>query len=170
MKHGWLLAVLPLVAALYLAVRRNTQKKREFEELKAKEELLSNIKQFSGYFHPIFQAAQMQNIQRTQKHLDNWYRQAAGFKSLKHYLDPLFGSEKSPLDIAVSLMEIWTRWGIQHDFPGSLFSIADKHEALYLFDDVYETGEQARVVRPAWWIQTEDRIFCIETGIAEIEN
>jgi len=169
MKYGWLLAALPVGTAVFLAVRRKTRKQRELEELKAKEELLTNIKQFSDCFLPLFQAVQSENSKRAQKYLDIWKQRASNLVHLGHFLDSLSGTGKSPLDIAASLVEAWDRWGIHHDPVGSVFTITREHEALYLFDDVYEIGDPARVVRPAWWVRTEDRPVCIETGIAEIE-
>lgn len=169
MKYGWILAALPVGAALFLMVRHKLRQKTAQEELQAKEELLTNIKRFSGCFHPLFQAVQGENIKRAQKHLDIWKQQASGFEHLERFLDSLSRAEKSPLDSAASLMEAWECWGIHHDPAGSVFTIAREHEALYLFDDVYQPGDQARVTRPAWWVRTEDRLICIETGIAEIE-
>lgn len=169
MKYSWILSTLIAGAALFLVVRHKARKRYELEELRAKEELLMNIKQFSGCFHPLFQAVQTKNMKHAQKYLDNWKQQASGFENLGRYLGSLSVGKKSPLDSAVALMEVWRSWGIQYDLPGSLFSIMREHEALYLFDDVYEIGDQARVVRPAWWVRTQDHLICIETGIAEIE-
>ena len=169
MKYGWILAVLPAGIALLLLARQKAKKQEALRELRAKEELLTNIKQFAGCFHSLSQAVQTKNASRAQRHLDKWKQKAAGLENLEHWLDSLSGQKEDPLTEAASLMETWKRWGICSDSPGDLFQITQEHEVLYLFDDVYNIGDQARVDRPAWWVRNGERLICIETGVAEIE-
>lgn len=169
MKHVWILAVLAVGGvALWALHRKNAQQVSDGEE-EAKTEMLKNIKRFSGCCQSLLMAVQEQNSSLTQRNLAAWKKRMSDFPALCAYFEALCVSGKTPLETATVWLETLERWGIQHSERGEVFSVSCEHEALYVFDDVYSTGAEARVVQPAWWLQVEDHLICIETGAAEIQ-
>lgn len=168
MKFGWVLAALTVTAAVLLAVRHKIYPNPSKEDPMAREEWLENAKKFSGRYQSLAKAIGAGNRHLAQKHMDVWRDQAGELCNLRRFLDSLCAEKPDPLDAAAALLRTLEHWGVQHHVLDDVFTITREQEALYLFDDAYEPGEQARVVRPAWWIQTEERLVCIETGAAEI--
>lgn len=171
MKYLWILAVLLLAVLLILILllRRKSSRNTPGEEAEAKAALTENIKQFSGCFQPLFQAVQAKNTSRAQKYLGLWKERTADYPALSGFFDSVCAAQADPLENAKAWIQTLERWEIRHDLPGSSFTITREHDALYLFDDVYQVGDSASVVRPAWWIQADGQLICIETGAAEIE-
>ena len=168
MKHIWVCAALILCSAAVILYLKKGQKARK-EELQAKQEILDHVKHFSGCYQPLFDATESGNLLLTQKLLESWKARMNGHAALESYFDKLSIKEKDPLEGAKKWIRVLERWGIRHDLPGTIINITKDHEKLYLFDDVYALGASARVVRPAWWLETEEERICIETGGAEIE-
>jgi len=168
MKYLWILAIILLAAVLFLLLRRRPSLKISAEELAAKDELLNNAKQFSGCFQALLQAVQESNAPLVQVLLDVWKQQTAEFSMLGSVFDAVCCGD-DPISNANAWLKTLSSWGIVHDTPGTLFTITAEQETLYLFDDVYGPNTQAKVVRPAWWIQEADLLICMETGGAEIQ-
>ena len=168
MKFLWIPAMLLVVGLLWL-IRRSSVRRTLARELAAKEELLANIKRFSGCFQSLLEAAQAQNAPLTQKILDIWAKRMTDYPALRVYFEMSCASCKNPLQCAGRWIEKLKSWEIRHDIPGTVFSISETHEKLYLFDDIYTMGADAKVLQPAWWLEAEDKLLCIETGTAEIQ-
>ena len=167
-KYLCVTAVLLLSVFVLVAKHRGPNIRISSEELAAKEDLLSNIKLFSGCFQPLADALQNGNIPLVQKLMYLWQSRSVCLPALSAYLSAVYTSNTEPLIGAQAWINTLERWNIQHDTPDYVFKITTNHEKLYLFDDVYSIGDHARILRPAWWIQQKDFISCIETGAAKI--
>lgn len=168
MKHLWICTTLVVCSAALILYLKKRHKKSK-EEIRAKQELLDHVKQFSGCFQPLFDAAESGNPLLAQKMLDSWKMRMTDCTVLESYFRKLSIKDKDPLDGAKEWIQVLEQWGVRHDMVGTVICITKAHEMLYLFDDVYTLGSSARIVRPAWWLQTGDELICIETGGAEIE-
>ena len=166
-RYLWIPALL-LALALLLLFLRKLWKAAHPDSTKAKEDLMQHIRHFAGLYNPLFQAVESQNSRRAEKYLNIWEKQANDLENLRLFLKALRRQADDPLVCADALLTMLEIWGIDHDSAGYIIPVTKEQEALYLFDDVYQMGDQARIVRPAWYLVTEDRLICIETGTAEI--
>lgn len=168
MKYIGVLIVLFLGIILALFFRNNRAKQNKVDELKAKEELLKNVKQFAGCFQPLLLALSEKDISNAQKFMDIWEKRVLEYPLLHQYFRSMC-SDKDPLTNVASWIQTLECWGIEHDLSGSLFVITQEREVLYVFDDIYPMGVKAKVVQPAWWVKTSERTICLETGAAEVQ-
>ncbi|MBQ7917010.1 MAG: hypothetical protein IJ315_09550 [Firmicutes bacterium] len=153
------LGIVILLAVAALAIGRCNQKKR-LEA--ARKELFENIGRFSGCFQPLYDLNLMSNSEMEKYILDMWKKKVEALPNLEY----LFNKKCSHREEWFQLLD---EWGIKHDERDEILTIAPEHESLYLFSDVYEMGNKAKVMRPAWWYVMNGEKKCLEMGIAMIE-
>lgn len=167
-KYLWVPMVLLMTALLVVYRRHDAASKAAVQA--AKTALLDNIKRFVGCFQPLMEAVQDKNVPLARKIMELWGKRSVNFPELHRYLEALQTAEPDALSAAKTWIRTLESWGIRHDTVGEVFEITKEQETRYFFDDIYEYGNRARVVRPAWWTDGEDAYsVCIETGAAEIE-
>ena len=176
-KIHWLIVVFLFAAiAIVVCVRQlihNRIKKAEestrYIEEKAKEEFLTCAVAFSGYYQPLYDAISSEDANISQRMLDIWGKRMEEMT----YVKLLFSAICRQTDDICKNGEKWLdtihSWGIKQDKLGE-FVISSSHQILYLFDDVYEIEDIAEVIKPAWFYINEDRIKCIEQGIARVKE
>ena len=169
MKYIWVLAALAVGGTALWILRSKTKSKASDEEWAAREELIGNVRRFSGCCQTLLMAVQTQNALLIQKKLDAWKKRMVEMPAICGYFEKLCAARATPLETAIDWLSTLERWGIQHGEIDSVFTITNDYEKLYIFDDVYPMGAEAKVIQPAWWLRTEDRLICIETGAAEIQ-
>lgn len=149
--------------SLYLVKRkRDVKRKQEY----AKDEFFNNLKSFSGAFSALYQAVNKSDSATVRKLLTQWDKRLADRPELQGFFDEIAG-EKS-VKAGQAWLEQLGRWGLQHDEEGETICIGEETARFYLFDDVYEAGDKAKVVYPCWYRETDNGKILVEKGAAAL--
>lgn len=167
LKYIGLIAGLLFVICTCAVVEICFRKKKRQDD--AKTELYAELMCFSGYFQPLEDACLQEDSELTEKVLSVWKKKMQNLKALNELFDKILEGNEDIIQCGREWLAALSRFGIMHDVCGEI-CIRPEQRALYIFDDVYELGDKAVIIRPAWYYDQDGYTRCIEQGIAKVEG
>lgn len=160
-----------LVAAIVVAFLLNILyiKRNRAKERAAQEEMLVHMMEFTGYYQVLYDAVMIGDAEATAKILDVWNKRMDKLSHLRIYFYSIYNNKKGICFAGHKWINILRSWGIMQDCLKE-FSISITNQGLYIFDDVYEIGDMAEVITPAWFYSNGTHLKCVEQGVAKVKE
>lgn len=156
------------IAVVFVIGRLYIKQSRRKERL-AREEMLVHMMKFTGYYQVLYDAVMSSDAETTAKILNVWNKRMDKPSHLRIYFLSIYNSKKGICFAGRKWINILHSWGIMQD-PLKEFSISGTNQGLYIFDDVYEIGDMAEVITPAWFYGNGTHLKCVEQGAAKVKE
>lgn len=140
-----------IAAAFGFRIRYIKQNRRK--ERAAREEMLAHMMEFTGYYQVLYDAVMNDDAETTAKILDVWNKRMDKLPHLRVYFLSIYHSKKGICSAGHKWIDSLRSWGIVQDCLKEI-SISIANQGLYIFDDVYEIGDMAEVITPAWFYKS----------------
>lgn len=134
----------------------------------AKKDLLDNLKSFSGSFNALYRAVSEADNSTAERLLAQWEQRLTDKPALQASFTTIKSKNQKKSYIAVgrAWLEQLSTWGLQHDEENQIIKINKDTPYFYIFNDVYEFGDQARILYPCWYVMNDERKTLVEKGAA----
>lgn len=153
--------------AVLLSKREKGKHQKRLDD--ARRELYAKLMLFCGYFQPLEDACLQEDRDMAEKVLSIWKKKMQDLKALNGLWDEIYRENEDILQCGREWLALLAQFGIMHDACGEIY-IRPEQRALYIFDDVYELGDRAVIIRPAWYYEQDGYMRCIEQGLAKVEE
>lgn len=145
-------------------------RKRRNEKIElAKNDMLEHFLDFTGYYQVLYDAVTSGDANTVGKILDVWKKRMEGIPHLQVLFLRIAHNKKGKCYAGRKWLDTLYTWGIIQD-NHSEFSISETNQNFYLFDDVYEIGDIAVIIKPAWIYKDGTILKCIEQGTARVKE
>lgn len=152
-----IIAILATALIVYLLCRYGRRKrKRSAAETAAKEVFLENVRSFADCLQPLYEAVEQGDHEETAAIMEELEIRMSDFPALSSFMHK--NGEQWLIQAE--------RWGVCHDRSGDEFGITWEARKRYIFNDVFDEGARARVIRPAWYLREDGS--CLQKGSAAI--
>jgi len=162
-----------IVVVLVMAILFNDLKKRKDRSKKsdlAKRELADHLKSFSGAINVLYCAAKEGDDAVVERLFKQWNKRLSDKPELSACFRQI---TDGPLKESYSAVgRAWIgqleEWGLQHGEEGEIITIDEDTSSFYILDDVYENGDQARILYPCWYLVIDGEKRVAEKGAAAL--
>ncbi len=161
--------LMALVIGSAFAFRVFRIRRQKKAESLAKEDMTAHLAVFAGYYQALYDAVANEDTDTAAKVLDVWKKRMDRMPCLQIYFSYIYNGQKGKCYAGGKWIAVLHSWGIMQDHRKE-FSVSSDEQELYVFDDVYETGDMAEVIVPAWFYDDGEHLKCIERGAAKVKE